>query len=171
MTFNDLKRRISSSGSQQQTQLFGKLRNKPFWIWNIEEHKRDDVITKGNCCFNHIVGLPQKDGTDKPLYDYEKIVFDSLVSSRSYTQHGNTNANKHLWIKKATGLGISEFMLRFMTWLCLKDNALSGSQMCIVTGPPIDLAIALIDRMKKLFVGGSSSSKGLASAFDTKRQQ
>jgi hypothetical protein len=40
-----------------------------------------------------------------------------------------------------------------MAWLCLKDNALSGSQMCIVTGPRIDLAIALIDRMKKLFAG------------------
>jgi hypothetical protein len=40
--------------------------------------------------------------------------------------------------------------------------------MCIVTGPRIDLAIALIDRMKKLFVGGSSSIKGLTSAFDTK---
>jgi late competence protein required for DNA uptake (superfamily II DNA/RNA helicase) len=59
--------------------------------------------------------------------------------------------NKHLWIKKATGLGISEFMLRFMIWLCLKDKALSGSQMCIATGPRIDLAIALIDRMKRLF--------------------
>jgi hypothetical protein len=50
-----------------------------------------------------------------------------------------------------------------MTWLCLRDNALSGSQMCIVTGPRIDLAIALIDRMKKLFVAG----KGLIT-FDTK---
>jgi late competence protein required for DNA uptake (superfamily II DNA/RNA helicase) len=90
------------------------------------------------------------------------IVFDSLV-----TQNGNTNHNKHVWIKKATGLGISEFMLRFMAWLCLKDNALSGSQMCIVTGPRIDLAIALIDRMKKLFAG--NSSKGLISTtFDTK---
>jgi hypothetical protein len=44
-------------------------------------------------------------------------------------------------------------MLRFMAWLCLKDNSLSDSQMCIVTGPRIDLAIALIDRMKKLFAG------------------
>jgi hypothetical protein len=61
-------------------------------------------------------------------------------------------------------LGISEFMLRFMAWLCLKDNALSGSQMCIVTGPRIDLAIALIDRMKKLF----SSANGLITRFDTK---
>ena len=70
--------------------------------------------------------------------------FDSLVTQ---------NNNKHLWIKKATGLGISEFMLRVIAWLCLKDNAIAGSQMCIVTGPRIDLAIALIDRMKKLFSG------------------
>ena len=40
-----------------------------------------------------------------------------------------------------------------MTWLCLKDKALAGSQMCIVTGPRIDLAIALIYRMKRLFAG------------------
>jgi hypothetical protein len=37
--------------------------------------------------------------------------------------------------------------------------------MCIVTGPRIDLAIALIDRMKKLF----ATSKGItAIAFDSK---
>ena len=66
------------------------------------------------------------------------------------TQNGNANAsNKHLWIKKATGLDVSEFMLRFMAWLCLNDNALAGSQMCIVTGLRIDLAIALTDRMKR----------------------
>ncbi|MFL6320355.1 MAG: hypothetical protein ACJ71K_06160 [Nitrososphaeraceae archaeon] len=36
-----------------------------------------------------------------------KIIFDSLV-----TPDGNINSHrKHLWIKKATGLGISEFML------------------------------------------------------------
>jgi late competence protein required for DNA uptake (superfamily II DNA/RNA helicase) len=55
-------------------------------------------------------------------------------------------------------------MLRFMAWLSLKDNALSGSQMCIVTGPRIDLAIALIDRMKKLFAG----KIGHTATFDTK---
>jgi late competence protein required for DNA uptake (superfamily II DNA/RNA helicase) len=83
------------------------------------------------------------------------MIYASLV-----TQNGEAN-NKHLWIKKATGLGVSEFMLRFMAWLCLKDNSLAGSQMYIVTGPRIDLAIALIDRMKKLF----ASSKGLT-VFD-----
>jgi late competence protein required for DNA uptake (superfamily II DNA/RNA helicase) len=96
-----------------------------------------------------------------------------LVPSYSYdTQSGNANSSnqKHLWIKKATGLGISEFMLRFMAWLCIKDNALSGSQMCIVTGPRIDLAIALIDRMKKLFVAASKLGLTTSSTvtFDTK---
>jgi hypothetical protein len=146
VTFRDLKKKVSLETAQQQYMLVERLQNKPFWILDIEEHKQEDIKTNGDCCFNHIIGLPQKDGIDKPLYDYEGIIFASLV-----TQNGNNN--KHLWIKKSTGLGVSEFMLRFMAWLCLKDNSLSGSQMCIVTGPRIDLAIALIDRMKKLFSG------------------
>jgi hypothetical protein len=152
--FKDLKKRFSDT-TQLQDRFYEILRNKRFWIWDIAEHKQEDVKTNGNCCFNHIIGLPQRDGQDKPLYDYERIIFGSL-----FTHNGN--ANKHIWIKKATGLGISEFMLRFMAWLCLKDDTLSGSHMCIVTGPRIDLAIALIDRMKGLFRG-----RGLI-AFDTK---
>jgi hypothetical protein len=51
---------------------------------------------------------------------------------------------KHLWIKKATGLGVTEFMLRFMAWLCLRNDDYQNSQMCIVTGPNQDIAIKLI---------------------------
>ena len=87
---------------------------------------------------------------DKPLFDYEKMLFDNL------------QLHRYVWIKKATGLGITEFMLRFMSWLCLRDDSLKGSQMCIVTGPRIDLAITLIDRMKGLF-----ADKSLIS-FDSK---
>lgn len=49
----------------------------------------------------------------------------------------------------------------------LKCNALYGSQMCIVTEDRIDLAIALIDRMKNLFVGSNSRRRGLI-VSDTK---
>jgi hypothetical protein len=48
-------------------------------------------------------------------------------------------------------LGITEFMLRYITWLCLRDDKLKGSQMCLVTGPRIDLAITLVERIKGLF--------------------
>ena len=156
MTFKDLKKRVALETAQQQSKLFQRLQNKSFWICNRQEHKQEDVKTNGNCCFNHIIGLPQKDGNDKPLYDYEQTIFNSLIIQN--------NNNKHLWIKKATGLGISAFILRFMAWLCLKDDALSGSQMCIVTGPRIDLAIALIGRMKKLF----SSKAPATTGFNTK---
>ena len=49
-------------------------------------------------------------------------------------------------------LGVTEFFLRLMVWLCLRnDYDYQNSQMCIVTGPNIDIAIKLIKRMKALF--------------------
>jgi hypothetical protein len=54
-------------------------------------------------------------------------------------------------VKKATGLGVTEFFLRLMSWLCLRKDDYQNSQMCIVTGPNIDIAIKLIKRMKGLF--------------------
>ena len=98
IVFKDLQKLVSAQ-QQDSTckELFERLQDKPFWIWDIDEHKQQDAARDGDCCFNHIIGLPQKDGVDKPLYDYQKIVFDSLVTQ---------NGNKHLWIKKATGLGI-----------------------------------------------------------------
>ena len=48
----------------EQSRFFERLQNKPFWIWNIEEHKQEDIKTKGDCCFNPIIGLPQKNGVD-----------------------------------------------------------------------------------------------------------
>ena len=91
------------------------------------------------CRFNHAIGLPQKNGQSYPLFDYEQLIFNTLQK------------NKHVWIKKATGLGVTEFMLRYMAWLCFREIFLGNTQMCIVTGPRIELAITLIDRMKELF--------------------
>jgi hypothetical protein len=42
-------------------------------------------------------------------------------------------------------------MLRLMAWLCTKDAGYGNSQMCIVTGPNIDIATKLIKRMKNIF--------------------
>jgi hypothetical protein len=107
MTFKDLKKRISSSNQQQQqTQSFDKLQNKPFWIWNIEEHKQEDIRTKGECCFNHIIGLPTKDGLEKPIFDYQELLYYALLSPDICNPLNHDFKDKHLWIKKATGLGI-----------------------------------------------------------------
>jgi hypothetical protein len=122
-----------------------------------------DVAHKGQCCFNHIIGLPKKDGVEKPLYDYESLLYRALLtpgylnsSPSSLTREPDNVMHpfkeKHLFVKKATGLGVTEFFLRFMAWLCLKDDDYRDSQMVIITGPNIDLAIKLIRRMKGLFL-------------------
>jgi hypothetical protein len=82
VTFKDLKKKVTlETTQQQQSRLFQILQNKPFWIWNIEEHKLEDIKTNGNCCFNHIIGLPTKEGVEKPIFDYEKILYDALLNN------------------------------------------------------------------------------------------
>jgi hypothetical protein len=72
LTFKDLRKRLLNNQEQEHHKqsnslalLSSRLWNKPFWIWDIAEHKREDIATRGDCCFNHIVGLPQKDGVEK----------------------------------------------------------------------------------------------------------
>ena len=49
MTFKDLKRRVTIETAQQQYRLTEKLQNKPFWIGDKQEHKLEDIKTKGHC--------------------------------------------------------------------------------------------------------------------------
>jgi hypothetical protein len=58
VTFKDLQKLVQShSGSgPEQDELLRRLRNKPFWIWDLKKHKQEDLRTKGDCCFNHIIG-------------------------------------------------------------------------------------------------------------------
>jgi hypothetical protein len=42
-------------------------------------------------------------------------------------------------------------MLRLMAWLCTRDETYNGSQICIVTGPNIEMATKLIKRAKDIF--------------------
>src|SRR5919201_5412539 len=99
--------------------LIELVRDKPFWIWDHEKHYQEGVKTDDKCCFNHLVGLLRKDGIAKPLFDYEKLLYDSLLlpvvvpdsnnNSPSSSSNHNNFKDKHLWCKKATGLGITEF--------------------------------------------------------------
>ena len=148
MTFKDLKRRLESQQSTFSSE-FAQLLNKPFWIWDKQEHLRLAQQTNEQCRFNHIVGLPIKDKVEHPIYDYEKILYDNLIPMADSSQ--GSFKNKHLWVKKATGLGVTEFMLRIMAWLCTKDKNCGDYQMCIVTGPNIDIATKLIRRLKNIF--------------------
>jgi hypothetical protein len=89
---------VSSTQIKRFTEQFCQ---KQFWIWaDIIKHKSLYIQTNGNCCFNHIICSPQKNGQEYPLFDYEKFVIDAIEN------------NQHIWIKKARGIGITELILR-----------------------------------------------------------
>jgi hypothetical protein len=47
---------------------------------NSNEYARRVKTTNGNCCFNHIIGLPRKNGEEKPLFDYQRQLYYSLFN-------------------------------------------------------------------------------------------
>ena len=150
-------REILNSVSPSYLQQFDYLKGLPFYHWPDVTNDSQSPVTglyqQSATDFNHAIGLPRKNDMACVLHDYEQLLYDTLQS------------NKHIWIKKATGLGITEFMLRYMAWLCFQDATdpqvrISGSQMCIVTGPRIELSITLIDRMKGLFNAQISALTG-----------
>ena len=137
--------------------LIKNFNNNPNWSAQKSYAEISENISKNIKTFNHTIGLPQKNGVAYPLFDYEQLLYNELQQHR------------HLWIKKATGLGVTEFMLRYMAWLCLKNSEIRNSQMCIVTGPRIELAITLIDRMKGLFHEADSAlNRAQIVSFKTK---
>lgn len=89
--------------------------------------------------------MPVKDGLEKPIFDYEIELF-------KYLQKGKTDEHyKHIWLKKARGLGITEFLLRYMGWLALSSDVYRNKRFVIVTGPKVRIAWDLIRRMKTLY--------------------
>jgi hypothetical protein len=46
-----------------------------------------------------------------------------------------------VFLKKARGLGITEILSRYMSWLAIKDSTYNNCRFHIVTGPRIDLAV------------------------------
>ena len=63
--------------------------------------------------------------------------------------------NKKLWVKKATGLGITEWTSRWIAWNCLKDDKWKDTQVdvtaVIITGANQDLTNKVVGRIKSLF--------------------
>jgi hypothetical protein len=175
ITFKELRKLMQQS--QQSTEdpamenLKRRLKDKPFFFWGAD-HKY--VTASKNCCFNHIIGLPRKNGKEYPMFDYEYLLYKALmlpgylnspagVSKKDWTlaaeqekiktaqtQYLFSHKIKHVAALKASGLGITEFVLRWIVWMCLRNEELKGGQVIVFTGPRLQTAVGLINRMKDL---------------------
>lgn len=94
-----------------------------------------------NCCFNHLIGLPIKNDQRCALFDYELDLLPIL------------DTKKYLWLKKARGLGITEFFLRYLCWLAIcKNQRFKHKKFFLVSGPREDSAVELIKRIKLILL-------------------
>jgi len=136
------------TSSSANLQRLEKFRGLEFWIWDKAKHEDrfDRWLTESYtnpigsrpCCFNHAVGLPVKNNESHPIYLWQQEIFNAL-------QH-----HKLIAILKARGVGASEFLLRYASWLCLKDDQMRGKNMAVITGIREDLSIELLRRFKNL---------------------
>jgi hypothetical protein len=118
---------------------FQLFQNRPFWIWHKETHRQEFIKTKGQCCFNHQIGLPVKNGKEYPLFDYEKLIFDLI--------EGNPNA----WIKKARGIGVTTFIIRYLVWKILYSDELDDKSIFLISGTREEFGNYIKKKMEELF--------------------
>ena len=100
------------------------------------------------------VNLPQYRGlTFKEFWEALPTKLEYFDYEQDLTKLLETN--KKLWIKKATGLGITEWTIRWIAWNCLKDDVWKNSQVdvsvFVIPGANQDLTNKVIGRIKTLF--------------------
>jgi hypothetical protein len=99
MTWKELAKAVQSQ-QQSGPELNTIPRDIPFWIFDKEQHKPEDIRTKGQCCFWHAIKPPQKDGRDMLVLPYQKILDDALQNRRiseglQYSKPGTKNDLGH----------------------------------------------------------------------------
>ena len=115
------------------------LRDKPFWIWDREEHLRLARESNQQCCAQHILGLPRKNNKEYPLFDYQKLIFDAIEN------------NQNIFILKSRGIGVTTFMIRYFAWKILSSSELDNKSIFIVSGTREEHANYIKEKLEQLF--------------------
>lgn len=89
--------------------------------------------------FNDIIGLPVKNGKDYRIYDYKLDIIDKIES------------NRNIWIKKSRGIGITELIIRYLSYKIVSSNELDYKKIMIVSGTMLKHANDVKERMQSLF--------------------
>ncbi len=93
--------------------------------------------------FNDIIGLPEKNNIEHAIYDYELDVVSKIEN------------NRNIWIKKASGIGATTLLLRYLTWKILVNDDLEYKNIFIISGTHVrhanDVKIKMEDLFRKRF--------------------
>ena len=86
------------------------LQGIPFYNWDKSKDQQQDS-------FVGLVGFAVKNGITHGFYDYEKDIIDYLERDEP-----TDPKNKHLYILKSAGLGITTLLLYYIAWKCTTNN-------------------------------------------------
>ena len=122
---------------------------------------KDALSDTDECCFWHYIfypnGGPERDGIYHPCYEYENEILDKMqMEKQDCEMDRTTEFFKKFCVYKATGLGLTEFVLLWILWKCFTDPYFQDKEAMLVTGPNVDLAQDLVRRSK-----GFLSKRGL----------
>jgi hypothetical protein len=133
---------LTARGFKTLDDVVTQLKGLPFYRWDIDDYDAHNKLaeeTGNRCCAVHAIGVPEnKPGLPRGFFPYEKQVYDAM------------QIFDNIWIKKATGLGLSEFYLYYFLWLACKDDSLKNTCIGFITGPRLELTVMLMDRLKNL---------------------
>ncbi|MDE1861512.1 MAG: hypothetical protein KGI33_01230 [Thaumarchaeota archaeon] len=109
----------------------------PFWCGHyLDPNDKNRVIQDGEpCCYNHWLGLPNRWDRRHPMYQYEVDLAEDMKRHRK------------IFVEKAAGLGITEFVLRWLEWMAMTSAEFQNAQVALISGPNRNLAKDLIARM------------------------
>ncbi len=79
---------------------------RSFWIWDQQEHNQPYQKAVCQCCFNHIIGLPEKNNKQYPIFPLQEQIYNSIEN------------NQNIWILKSRGIGITTFLIRYLASAC-----------------------------------------------------
>lgn len=115
------------------------FKDKPFWIWNQVEHNIKYHKTGGQCCFNHIVGLPTKNNKQYPIFPFQEQIYDAVEQ------------NDNIWILKSRGIGATTFLIRWLSWKILSSNELDHKSIFIISGTREQFANHIKKQIQDIF--------------------
>jgi hypothetical protein len=120
----------------------------PFYRFDLtrEEHLKLYDQTNSRCCFNHFIGMPEKHGKVFPFFEYEKVLWDDFEKSLK-----GGSPQRLFAVLKATGIGMTEYIIRVMAWLAVVSSKYHGARFAIIAGIRMNIAEGVIDRFVNLF--------------------
>lgn len=153
---------VQETVKEKRKRLFNKdtgslnlsFKGIPFWIEDQLLHQIKWEHTNGFCCFMHIVGLPinRKTGEPNPLFPYQMELLHAMFDPYYANPLKLLKKLKHIWIKKAGGVGFSDIVLHIFAYLPLAfPDEFYDSQMAIITGINMTTAKRLMKRIRRIF--------------------